>query len=200
MPVREKEPPETGCWSPRSTPSKTDEKKGARRDVSGGRSKTNGHAAPRRLCVLGDPAAWREETPDGREDEGQGPAPGVRATSARNHYPCMEGFLLCGGRPVSQFKEGVRGTLATAGVLRIPAVRGAELAAPSPAQVSLRSAAVMSAILAFAALFTVFLPQWAVRTISADAWDFLYSLAVFLGGEFFTGLVAILGLAQYARG
>jgi len=70
---------------------------------------------------------------------------------------------------------------------------------PSPAQVSLRSAAVMSAILTFAALFTVFLPQWAVRTISAGVWDFLYALVVFLGGEFFAGLVAILGLAQYAR-
>jgi len=31
-------------------------------------------------------------------------------------------------------------------------------------------------------------------------WDFLYALAVFVGGEFFAGLVAILGLAQYARG
>ena len=51
-----------------------------------------------------------------------------------------------------------------------------------------------------AALFTVFLPQWAVRTIGAGLWDFLYSLVVFLGGEFFAGLVAILGLAQYARG
>jgi hypothetical protein len=46
----------------------------------------------------------------------------------------------------------------------------------------------------------VFLPQWAVRSIGADPWGFLYALAVFLGGEFFAGLVAILGLAQYARG
>ena len=42
-----------------------------------------------------------------------------------------------------------------------------------------------------AALFTVFLPQWAVRTIGAGVWDFLYALVVFLGGEFFAGLVAI---------
>jgi len=45
----------------------------------------------------------------------------------------------------------------------------------------------------------VFLPQWAVRTIGADPWDFLHALVVFLGGESFAGLVAILGFAQYAR-
>ncbi len=46
----------------------------------------------------------------------------------------------------------------------------------------------------------VFLPQWAVGLIGADPWDFLYALADFVGGQFFAGLVAILGLAQYARG
>ncbi len=51
----------------------------------------------------------------------------------------------------------------------------------------------------FAALFTVFLPGWAAGSIGADPWGFLYALAVFLGGEFFAGLVAILGLATYAR-
>jgi hypothetical protein len=45
----------------------------------------------------------------------------------------------------------------------------------------------------------VFLPRWAVGSIGGDPWGFLYALAVFLGGEFFAGLVAILGLAQYAR-
>jgi hypothetical protein len=100
---------------------------------------------------------------------------------------------------VSSFKEGFRSTLAIAGVLRFPAATGGARVAPSPAQVCLRSAAAMSGILTFAALFTVFLPQWAVRAIGADPWGFLYALAVFLGGEFFAGLVAILGLAQYAR-
>ena len=46
----------------------------------------------------------------------------------------------------------------------------------------------------------MFLPPWGVRSIGADPWGFLYALAVFLGGEFFAGLVAILGLAAYARG
>ncbi len=99
-----------------------------------------------------------------------------------------------------QFKEGFRSALATAGVLRFPDRTGRTEAAPPPARVSLRSAAAMSGILTLAALFTVFLPQWAAPTITAGPWDFLYALAVFLGGEFLAGLVAILGLAQYARG
>jgi hypothetical protein len=77
---------------------------------------------------------------------------------------------------VSQFKEGFRSTLATAGVLRFPAGTGGARVAPSPAQVSLRSAAAMSGILTFAALFTVFLPQWAARSIGADPWGFPHVL------------------------
>ena len=76
---------------------------------------------------------------------------------------------------------------------------GTTVVEAAPARVSLGSAAGMSAILALAALFTVFLPGWAAGSIGADPWGFLYALAVFLGGEFFAGLVAILGLATYAR-
>ncbi len=35
--------------------------------------------------------------------------------------------------------------------------------------------------------------------IGADPWGFAYACAVFLGGEFYAGLVAILGLATHAR-
>ncbi len=73
------------------------------------------------------------------------------------------------------------------------------MAETAPARVCLGPAAGMSAVLAFAALFTVFLPGWAAGEIGADPWAFAYACVVFLGGEFFTGLVAILGLAAYAR-
>ncbi len=101
---------------------------------------------------------------------------------------------------MSKFKEGVRSVLAAMGVLRSPAPTAEAMSAEPPARVSPGSAAGMSSILALAALFTVFLPGWAAGSIGADPWGFLYALAVFLGGEFFAGLVAILGLAPYARG
>ena len=58
---------------------------------------------------------------------------------------------------------------------------------------------IASGLITLANLFTTFLPQWSLKGVTGDLGQFAFAFLVYVGGQFFGSLVALLGISAYLK-